>query len=259
MSAHAARFTAHSGLLEWDGSALEECVLDQQFSAILHTVALLESDTAISARQARSFGLVRSPDLSVFLDAWEREEAEHARALRHLLRRQSYVAPQLPATRTSLRRRAIAFVPVRACGRLPHAELIFCAMGAAAEYVTIVTYAELARTTTEPAVGSLLRSIARQEGRHFAFFLAAARISASTISDRSGLVARRLFSRLWRPPGVPSIGLSAWQDVFAPFLRSDQFRERVQHVDHVVDTIPHLTGLNLMRRFLQDPRLHLSA
>lgn len=132
-------------------------------------------------------------------------------------------------------------------------------MGAAAEYVTIVTYAELARTAAESDVASLLHSITRQEGRHLAFFLAAARARASSMSGRSGLVARRLFNRLWRPPGVPSIGLSAWQSVFAPFLDSEHFRERVQRMDRIVDTIPHLGGMNLMQTFLRNPCLRRSA
>jgi hypothetical protein len=131
-------------------------------------------------------------------------------------------------------------------------------MGAAAEYVTMVTYGELARTA-EADVASLLQSIARQEGRHFAFFLAAARTRGSSMSERSGLVARRLFTRLWRPPGVPSIGLPAWQSVFAPFLANNHFRDRVQHMDRVVDTIPHLDGMNLMQTFLRNPHLIQSA
>ncbi len=249
---YTASYLARAGAIAWDRDALSSCVLDRELCSILHTVALLEEDTAVSARQARSLGFVRSADVSAFLPMWEREEAEHGRALRFLLERQSYAQPKPAPRRTSLRRRGIALVPVTACRRFPQTELVYCAMGAAAEYVTIVAYTELAKMTDEPRVVSLLRAITRQEGRHFSFFLSAARVRAAKLSKRNGLIARRVFDALWEPPGVPSIGLAAWRSVFARFLVNEHFRERVQVMDRVVDTIPHFDGMHLMRTFLLD-------
>jgi hypothetical protein len=222
---------------------------------LLYTVALLEEDTSISAQQARALGIDRSPDMAAFLPVWEQEEAEHARALRFLLPKQTSNFPQ-PRPKTILfRRRCIARLPASAFHHLPQTELVYCALGAAGEYVTMVSYTELAKTIEQPPVASLVRSITRQEGRHFAFFLAAARVRAEAMSTLNGVLARRVLDSIWEPVGVPSIGLTAWRTIFARLLANEEFRVRVEAMDRVVDTIPHLGGLNLMRNFLRDCRL----
>jgi hypothetical protein len=246
------RFLRRSGLVAWDRGALSPCRLDEEFCRLLHVVALLEEDTAISTRQARSLGIDRDSDIAAFLPSWEREEAEHARALRFLLAQQTYCRPPRRSTAIPLRRRAVALVPASPFRRLPQTGLVYSALGAAAEYVTIVTYTEFARSVEQPAVAALLRAIARQEGRHFAFFLAAARVRAEAMSSLHGRLARRALASLWEPVGVPSLGLPAWRRVFARLLERADFRARVQRMDHVVDSIPHLAGLQLMTTFMRE-------
>jgi hypothetical protein len=115
-----------------------------------------------------------------------------------------------------------------------------------------VSYTELAKLVEQPAVVSLLRAITRQERGHFAFFLAAARARAETMSRFNGLRARRILGSVWEPVGVPSLGIPLWRTIFAPLVRNADFCARLEGMDRVVDTIPHLEGLNLMRTFLQD-------
>ena len=249
---YAAKYVDQSGLIRWDRDALSSCRVDEELCRILHVVALLEQDTEISARQARSLGIDRAHDIELFLPRWEREEAEHARAVRFLLADQTYAAPQPRPKAIPLRRRGVALIPLTAFRRLPQTGLVFCTLGAAAEYVTIVTYTELARDAGPPALVSLLRSIARQEGRHFAFFLAAARARAAAMSSVNGRLARRALASLWEPVGLPSLGLPAWTTLFGRFLDDENFRSRVRVMDRVVDTIPHLAGLELMSTFLRE-------
>ncbi len=229
---------------------MASCRIEQEQCGILHVAALLERDTDISARQARSLGIDCSPDVGAFLPVWEAEEAEHT-ALRFLLAHQTYTHPQSRPKAIPLRRRRVARVPLRALRCLPQVGFVFCALGAAAEYVTIVTYSELAGAVEHPVAASLIHDIARQEGRHLAFFLAAARARGVAMSPASGRLARRALEVLWEPVGVPSLGLSAWRTIFARFLERDHLRTRVQVMDRVVDTIPHLAGLNLMSNFLR--------
>jgi rubrerythrin len=249
---YAMTYVERSGLIAWDRDALASCRLDEELSRILHTVALLEQDTEISARQARSLGIDSARDVGLFLPRWECEEAEHARAIRFLLAHQTYRPPQPRPMAIPLRRRGLAWIPLGAFRRLPQTGLVYCALGAAAEYVTIVTYTELARDTEEPAVVGLLRAIARQEGRHFAFFLAAARARATVMSSANGRLARLALASLWEPVGLPSLGMSAWTVLFGRFLESDDFRARARVMDRVVDLIPHLGGLELMSTFLRE-------
>jgi hypothetical protein len=252
LPSYALSYQRRSGLITWDRDALSSCVLDQEVSLILHAVALLEEDTAISSHQARSLGIDRAADIAAFLPTWEQEEAEHARALRFLLEKQSCSAPPARPRLASFRRRCIARVPGSVLDNLPQPAFVFCVLGAAAEYVAIVTYTELAKRVDHPAAAALLRSIARQEGQHFAFFLAAAKGRGEAMSTRSGRVSRRVLASVWEPPGVPSLGLAAWRTTFAPLLNSADFCARSLMMDRIVDSVPHLDGLHLMATFLRE-------
>ena len=251
-SDHLADFLRHSGAIRWDRDALSTGELDQELCQILHTVAVLEDDTALSACQARSLGIDRARDIAGFLPVWEREEAEHARALRFVLASQIYDLPSTPPKANLVRRRLMALLPTTSLRHFPPTELVYCALGAAGEYATIVSYTELAKTVEQPAIASLLRSITRQEGRHFAFFLAAAQVRAKSMSSLNGALARRLLDTLWQPVGVPSLGLAAWRTIFVRLLADEDFRVRVEGMDRIVDMIPYLGGLNLMGNFLRD-------
>lgn len=245
------RFLRRSGLIDWDGGSLARSRVDPELCRTLHVAALLEQDTDITAHQTRALGLDRAADVAAFLPVWEAEEAEHARALRSLLAYQRYAVPERRPAAIPRRRRWVARVPASAVGRLPATGLVYCALGAAAEYVTILTYTELGREVDDPVVGALLRAITRQEGRHFAFFLAAARERAAAMSSANGRIARRALVALWEPVGVPSLGIDAWHAQLGCRLAGPAFRARVEGMDRVVDSIPHLGGLHLMATFLR--------
>jgi hypothetical protein len=246
------RFRAQAGLISWDPNDLRSCSTGSDLARILHVAALLEEDTAITVRQGASLGMHRCADLAVFLPQWDAEEAEHGRALRCLIEGQDYEAPS-PAPRSiGLRRRTLARIPASTFARVPQTSFLFCVLGAAAEYVATTIYAELASRTDSRVVEQLLRSIARQEARHFAFFLAAARVRGRSLSTMNGRLARLVLRTVWEPIGVPTLGAPAWRDMFADWLDDDGFRRRVEMMDRVIDSIPHLEGAGLMRRFLDE-------
>jgi rubrerythrin len=249
---HAARFLRDAGPVPWDESRLVAAHVDEPACRILHVVSGLEADTEITTRHARTLGIDRADDVSAFLDVWAAEEAEHAHALGALLAHQTYRAPEPAPASIERRRRLVALLPRQVLGRLPQTGLLYCALGAAAEYVTIAVYDELSGLVDDPAVDDLLRSISRQERRHCAFFLSAARARARAMSSVNGRLTRRVLVEMWDPPGVPSLGLAAWRDAFAPFLADAELRARVLEMDRVVDSIPHLEGLDLMLNFLRD-------
>lgn len=250
LPSYATRYLHSAGVIAWDPEALAASRLDEGLARSVHVATILEEDTAISARQARSFHIDRSLDIAAFLPVWEREEAEHGRALRFLLDRQGFAAPERRPASIRTRRRFLAEMPAASVGRLPSTALVFCALGAAAEYLAMVSYTELTKRVDDPTIVSLLRCITNQEGKHFAFFLAAARARAEPMSAVSGRLARRVLSTVWEPIGVASLGTSAWRAVYADWLDDASFRARVARMDRVLDTIPHLVGLHLMAGFL---------
>jgi hypothetical protein len=246
------RFQARAGLITWDMEALARIHLAPDFAQILHAAALIEEDTALTVRQCNSLGFDRLADLAPFLPQWEAEEAEHGRALRALVAHQTPVAGRGQSGRRRSVDHLVASVPARFIGRRAHAPFIFCALGAAAEYVATAIYAELANRANPPALSQLLRSIARQEARHLAFFLAAARVRGSQMSSLDGRFSRSVLGALWAPIGVPTLGKEAWLELFAEWLDDDHFRNRLEMMDRVVDSIPQLAGMRLMGTFLDE-------
>lgn len=244
------RFLRQAGTITWDESALAGARLDSRTARILHVGAQLEDDTAITVRQGRTLGIERSSDIAVFLPLWDVEEAEHGKALHALLAHQRYEVPVAAPQRISRRRRAIARIPAPVFGRFPHTAFLFCVLGAAAEYLAMVTYTEIIKRTDNEAAASLLRDITRQEARHFAFLLAAAQDRAGRLSPLQGRIARRVLRSLWEPIGVPSLGRAVWDDLFANWIADPPFADRLRMMDRVVDSIPHLGDLRLMERFL---------
>lgn len=212
----------------------------------------LEEDTSITLRQGTAFGFDRRADLGVFLPQWGAEEAEHARALHALLQHQQYERPErmviTDASRS--RRRTMARLPLHTIGRARGVALLFCTMGAAAEYVATMLYSDLAKRCDDPAVADLLRAIARQEARHLAFFLAGARACGERMSRAHGRASRMALRALWEPIGMPTLGEDLWLALFGEWLHDQRLRARLEKMDRVVDSVPHLDGLRLMGTFL---------
>jgi hypothetical protein len=249
---HLTRFLRDAGLVEWHEATVVSAPVDPDWCRVLHVVAQLEADTAISAQHAHTLGIDRTADVAAFLPVWTAEEAAHAAAIRAVLERQVYEAPTAAPGSIARRRRTVARLPRRAIGRLRPIGVLYGVLGAAAEYVTVLVYGELATRVEDPAVVALLREIARQERRHCAFFRGLARQRAGALSRVEAQLARRVLMAMWEPPGVPSLGLTVWRETFAPLLEDPRLRERVLGMDRVVDSVPGLEDLGLMERFLTD-------
>jgi rubrerythrin len=248
---HATRFLREAGPVPWNEAACARARVDPQVSRILHVVAQLEADTAITTQHAHTLGIDRGADIAAFLRQWAAEEAEHSRAISLLLQHQTYDPPVPAPPAIERHRRLVARIPRQALGRMRTTGLVYCTLGAAAEYVTVVIYRELVTMIADPAVAALLRAITSQERRHCAFFLTAARERARALSPVEARLTRWVLAEMWAPPGVPSLGLDTWRDAFAPFVEDAALRTRVEEMDRVVDTIPHLAGLHLMQQFLE--------
>jgi hypothetical protein len=145
------------------------------------------------------------PLVARFLDAWRAEEAEHARALDRFLtaycQGRGEPVPPLqappPATPALAERALVALT--RPLGHV--VTTVHMTWGALNELLTLNGYRLLARRTAHPLLAELLRRIAAQEARHYAFYLLQAeyRLAESRVART---VVPALVGRTWTPVGV---------------------------------------------------------
>lgn len=202
-----ARLLARSELL--DTSGLEWGGVGE------HPVAPAVIECLVYMRDVEAFtnryltGLVAHPAtladplVSAFLPIWQAEEGAHADALsRYLYRYAARTGTTIPA--------AQAPPPVPASERWlvaatrPVGHVVTAAhmlWGAANELLTMTGYRLLAARCGEPTLAELLRRIAAQESRHYAFYRLQAewRLAASRLGRA---VLPRIMRRAWTPVGV---------------------------------------------------------
>ena len=238
------------GPVQWS-SAVAESKISPDLRNLIEAVAMVEANTVVEARKAQTAGLFKHHDLATFFPIWEAEEGEHARALKYLLSHDTNAAAheRIKSRGEHLRHRLSPLVLF--CSRaLPGVDLAFCALAAAAEYVTIVTYGDVSKRSESPQHKRLFLDIARQEGRHMRFYLAAAKARSHAYGRCAHIVARLILRYLWRPVGVNPLGAAGWQQAFAPLLQDPGFVVRVLKMDSVIDSVPGLEGLRLMQTYL---------
>jgi hypothetical protein len=61
---------------------------------------------------------------------------------------------------------------------------------------------------------------------------------------------RRLISASWRPPGIDLVGVQEFQRTFGFLLRVGAFHQRLVGLDRLLDELPGLQGMSLMRQWL---------
>lgn len=235
--------------LEWSTLDLRAGQLPEEVARVVRSIAAAESNSSHQARKIRLAGLHRHQDVREFAPRWLAEEQEHGKALACLIQGSE---PSYNEQRREPSHRVRSIVsPVTLIGirRLPGLDLTFFCLGASAEYLTHELYAHLATKVSHPTIKSLFKELAKQEARHLAFYVAGAQARAE-LSWISRLVARLVLRAFWRPVAIDTLGPAAWHDTIGSLLVEKEFRQRVARVDDVLDRLPAMNGLHLMKRFL---------
>lgn len=254
-----ANFERRSAPVMWSADLLRVADVPKSCIAPLLAAAHAEGDIRKEIAKARAAGLLRDPTLARFFDLWVLEEDEHAKAFAFLA--DSHGWHELDLTNrhspTDRLRYRLAPIGLRLSALAPGTAQVFLAIGAAAESVTRTLYRSMARVATDEALSDLLMRIARQEARHQAFFVAAARDQPAP-SPRQRAAIRALLVRGWHPVGMDRLGRATWLQVFGPFIAEPQVRDEMAMMDRVLDSVPALEGLDLMARFLESSAHHLA-
>ena len=245
------RLVARSALLDTSDLRWRDAAAHPLPGETLHTLAYMRDVKNFTNRDlvglAGHPATLADPLVARFLDAWRAEEAEHARALDRFLTAhcegRGVALPPLqappPATTTVTERLLVA--ATRPLGHV--VTTVHMTWGALNELLTLNGYRLLARRTGHPMLAELLRRIAAQEARHYAFYLLQAeyRLAESRLAR---LVVPALVGRTWTPVGVGDAYKAPEEfDAVLDYLAAGERGARaVRSMDEAIARLPGFAG-----------------
>jgi rubrerythrin len=245
------QYLASWGPISWRQELLNaKLENDPDLGRAVLSLSAIETDSRMIYRKLHLANLDRRKVIREFNISWLAEEAEHGRALEYLAGRLG--VPQIPPDRSARAnlRAAIAW-PSLASARMlgPALEATYLTLGTMQEFVALTTYRKVADLINDPAAAVVLRRIAAQEGRHMHFYRKGALLFLDV--PWRACVASQLIGRLWRPPGVDLLGITAWLQAFGPLLDHEDYRLRLLYLDTLLPQMPGFEGFRLMENFLR--------
>jgi len=199
----------------------------------------------------------RDPEITEFLTVWNYEEHWHGVAIGRVLaghgrpagaQRVGEVRGVRPWTE---RLRPVAF----ALGSVAVPDLVTVSLvwGALNEWCTQAGYGQLARRAGHPLLGELLRRIMRQEGRHVAFYSAAARARLER-SRSARHLSRFVLQRLWRPVGHGVVPEHETAFVVSYLFGGPDGAEAAARIDRNISRLAGMDGLAVVSRAVEGYR-----
>lgn len=198
------------------------------------------------------------PAITSFLTMWAYEEFWHGEAIGRVLRAHDEPAgrARIETVRQRLGQR-VGGLPTMAASLLTrHVVTVSLTWGAVNEWTTQAGYVRLASRADHPTLTTLVRRIAKQEGRHIDFYVseAAQRLSASTAAQR---ITRVALARRWAPVGSGIMPKEETDHVVRHLFAGAEGLDIARRIDRRIDRLPGLAGLGLIegarRRPLQVP------
>lgn len=245
------RLVARSALLDTSDLRWEEAAAHPLPLETIATLAYMRDVENFTNRDLTGLAghptTLADPLVARFLDAWRAEEAEHARALDRFLHAHcegwGIPVPPLqdpPPSAPALSERLLVAL-TRPMGHVVTA--VHMTWGALNELLTFNGYRLLARRTTHPLLAELLRRIAAQEARHYAFYVlqAEVRLAESRVARR---VVPALVGRTWTPVGVGDAYKPAEEfDAVLGYLAEGPEGERAMRaMDEAIARLPGFAG-----------------
>jgi len=202
----------------------------------------IESHTIVYLRAILNTCAVEDPQTTSFLSCWAYEEFFHGRTLRMFL---DAIGVPLSTTRMAEVQRATSFKEWLKemgasvlCRFSRHFHGAYLTYGAISELSTLEGYGVLARRTQNPILAEIVRRLAKDERRHFAFYFNKARLQ---LRERN---AQRLTSfiirHFWLPVGggVKPDGEVDW--ILSFILGDPQGAEIAERIDSTIAKLPGL-------------------
>jgi hypothetical protein len=224
-------------------------ITDEEVRALTY-MCDIESHTVVYLRAILNTCAIQDPQTTAFLSCWAYEEFFHGHTIRGFL---DAIGAPVSATRMQEVQTATSFIEWLKelgssilCQFSRHFHAAYLTYGAISELSTLEGYGVLARRTQNPVLAEVVRRLAKDERRHFAFYYNKARLQ---LQPRN---AQRLTSfiirHFWLPVGggVKSDSEVNW--ILSFILGDPEGAEIAARIDA---TIAKLPGMEWFQRLTE--------
>jgi hypothetical protein len=195
----------------------------------------------------------RDTTITTFLTLWNYEEMWHGEAIGRVLAAHDEAegAQRITPMRARLGWRDRLSPVFHSLGSSIAGETfpaLHMTWGAVNEWTTQAGYTRLANRAGHPVLTDLLARIMRQEGRHIAFYAAQAERRLTGGGRKTQRLVRLALRHLWRPVGSGVMPRSEVAFLVGELFGDDDGRTMARRIDHRIDRLPGLAGLQLIER-----------
>ncbi|NND74001.1 MAG: ferritin-like domain-containing protein [Ilumatobacter sp.] len=210
-----------------------------------HTTCYLRDLLVTSAHE--------DPEVTSFLAMWAFEEFWHGEAIGKVLavHDETFGRERIAAARSRVGRerlRTLGFMALS--GLTDHVVAIAMTWGAINEWTTQAGYLRLASTAGNDELATLLRRIAKQEGRHIDFY--ASQAEQRLADPGAQKWTRRALNRAWSPVGSTVMPKAETDHLVRTLFGGDDGAAMAGRIDRRVDRLPGLAGLGLVEGVRRD-------
>jgi hypothetical protein len=202
----------------------------------------IESHTIVFLKGILSTCAIRDPETTAFLSCWAYEEFFHGRTIRQFLEASGM---QFSPTRISDIQKDATFREwlegtgaSLLCQLTRHFHGVYLTWGAISELTTLEAYGVLAARSENPILAEMLRRLAKDERRHFAFYYNKARTQLA--HPHAQKLTTFILKKFWLPVGA---GLKADEEVsfISRFVLGDEpGRAVAARIDATIAKLPGL-------------------
>ncbi len=200
----------------------------------------VESHTIVFLKGILSTCAVTDPETTAFLSCWAYEEFFHGRTLRHFLEASGFEFSSMrfaEIQKQATFREWIEGVGASLlCQLTRHFHGVYLTWGAISELTTLEAYGVLANRTANPILAEVLRRLAKDERRHFAFYYNKARTQLA--HPHAQKLTSFILKKFWLPVGA---GLKANEEVsfISRFVLGDAHGAQVaERIDAMIRKLP---------------------
>ena len=221
--------------------------LDEETLRCLRYMHDVEHHTTCYLRDLLVTSAHDDPVVTSFLAMWAYEEFWHGEAIGKVLARHG---EEFGRDRVARTRRRVGRDRIRTLGFMlassltDHVVAIAMTWGAVNEWTTQAGYIRLADRADHPTLATLLRRIARQEGRHIDFYASQAELRLRSRSAQR--ITRFALAHKWQPVGSGVMPSADTEHLVDHLFSGDRGLAVAQRIDRRIHRLPGLDGLDLI-------------